>query len=474
MLRRALLGLCTVTGVAGGLSCSAVVENPSSCTSNSQCHAAFGWGWSCGEQTGFCEPIDPIEPCTTTLPADLWERRDDYGDRHLVGALFGAQAHADSIMAARLAVEKINDEGVNEHQFALVVCNTDPGPGGPGGDELAPTRDGARFLAEMGAYAIVGPRGSSRTEAAFNAVRMDGVLVVSPSATSPRLTPLDNPQPTDEEPGLLWRTVPPDTAQAAAIVADIEPRNAGGSVAIIAQVGSYGDALSELLTAGFQDIGITADLDSFDSSPASAVAGLLNHDEVEEVVFISSDVDDYISFLNAATANDELTTYFDARGIFLTDTAFNSDLLEQPSAEAQVLFDNIRGSRPAPADGELFNEFSAEFKARFGADPEASGFTVHTYDATWLVAFAFSWAAANENDVEGRSLARGMRKLSEGPEVAIRVGSYAAVHAAFAGGESVDVRGGSGELDYDPDTEETTAPIELWRVVDGPAFEAIP
>lgn len=147
-----------------------------------------------------------------------------------------------------------------------------------------------------------------------------------------------------------------------------------------------------------------------------------------------------------------------------------------PSAEAQALFANVRGSRPAPAEGSLFNEFSAEFKARFGTDPESSGFTVHTYDATWLVAYAFAWAQFNEDNLRGRSLARGLRMLSDGADTPIRAGGYADVVAAFAAGEGIDVRGGSGELDYDPTTEETTAPIELWHIVDDggePMFEAI-
>lgn len=474
MLRRALLALCAVTAVAVGLACTAVVDPPGSCISNTQCQGAFGWGSACNQDTGFCEELDPSPQCMATLPADLWERRDQYRDRHIVGALFGEQAHADSIMATRLAIEKINGENIEGLRFALVVCNTDSPIGEPPGDELGPTRDGATFLAEMGASAIVGPRGSSRTEAAFQAAAAHNVVLISPSATSPALTQLDNPSPTDDEPGLLWRTVPPDTAQAAAIVADVDDRNMGGAVAIVAQTGSYGDALSQLLAAGFQDKGISASVHSFENSPASSIAGLLSNDAVEEIIFISSDVEDYISFLDAATANDELTAYFDARGIFLTDTAFNQDLLEQPSQEAHALFDNIRGSRPAPADGDLFNEFSAEFKARFGADPEASGFTVHTYDATWLVAYAFAWASRNEDDLGGRSLARGLRKISNGADTPIRTGSYAQVVEAFDAGEPIDVRGGSGELDYDPETEETTAPIQLWHIADGPVFEPIP
>ena len=41
------------------------------------------------------------------------------------------------------------------------------------------------------------------------------------------------------------------------------------------------------------------------------------------------------------------------------------------------------------------------------------------------------------------------------------------VKATFSAGLSVDVRGASGGLDYDPVDEETTAPIDIWVLQDG-------
>ena len=93
---------------------------------------------------------------------------------------------------------------------------------------------------------------------------------------------------------------------------------------------------------------------------------------------------------------------------------------------------------------------------------------MHTYDATWLILYASAWARFNEDDTGGRSLARGLRKISSGDPMQIRASSWPSVVSAFEDGATLDVEGGSGELDYDPDTEETAAPIEVWGIVGDP------
>ena len=46
--------------------------------------------------------------------------------------------------------------------------------------------------------------------------------------------------------------------------------------------------------------------------------------------------------------------------------------------------------------------------------------------------------------------------------------------ADVAAGKSIDVKGSSGTLDYDPVTEETTAPMDVWVInAAGDGFETI-
>ncbi len=450
-----------VAGLVGAAigGCSLLVARPDACNSNEDCRRVFGWGSTC-DRDGYCEAPTPTERCASTYPDDLFEQPERYVDYRVIGALFDAEVHLDSVQATRLALMEVNEaDGLEGRRFGAVFC--DYGEGfGDDLDTLEASAEGASWLADVvGVSAIVGPRGSSRTAAAFEALEDRDVLLISPSATSPLLTGLDEPSPSDASPGRLWRTAPPDDIQAMVIVDDLEGRSVT-SVAIIAQSGAYGDALADLIEAGFS--GEVQRL-SYTDSPFGSIADVAALD-VQEVVFISSDIVDYVDFFNGAVASDNLRSYYDGRGIFLPDAAFNDQLLEGSMDEATVLFDNVRGTRYLPAQGPLFDTFSAAFATQYGANPESSGFTVHTYDATWLVLYAFAWARFNEDDEGGRSLARGLRRVSEGDSVQIRFSGWSDVLSAFEAGNGIDVEGGSGSLDYDPSTEETTAAVEVWGI----------
>jgi neutral amino acid transport system substrate-binding protein len=438
---------------------------PDACETNSDCRTAFGWGFTCGEN-GFCEQPDLPARCDALVPEDLFEDPARYRNDVVIGALWDGVAHLDSIQASRLAVLEVNRAGaLDDQDFALVMCDYGESPDDDLGTAEA-SAEGARWLADvLGTSAIAGPRGSSRTEAAFLALDGRDVVLISPSATSPTLTLLDETMPTDEKPGLLWRTIPPDDRQAEVIVGDLAARGVG-SLAIITQEGSYGDALTALVANGWdREIGGPLSVFSYVGTPFGAVADAAEADP-DEVVFISSEIGDYVDFLDGAVASDNLLATYDGIGILLTDPAFNVQLLENVGEEATVLFDNVRGTRPAPASGALFDTFSAAFAAEYGADPQSSGVTVHSYDATYLLFYAHAWARFNEEDSGGLSLARGLRRLSAGMDVPIRESSWIDVRDAFSNGISINIAGGSGELDYDPATEETSAPIQVWGIAE--------
>src|SRR5690606_36336567 len=142
-------------------------------------------------------------------------------------------------------------------------------------------------------------------------------------------------------------------------------------------------------------------------------------------------------------------------GLFFPDAAFNDRLFTEPNAQAQGFFDNIRGSRPAPATGELYNSFTGAFVLQFGTSPDTRAFAAHAYDATYLLMYACLWANAVDGEVTGLSIARGLRQISGGPPLPSRSSAWPDALATLGEGSSVDVSGASGPLDYDPATEET-------------------
>lgn len=473
--RPSLLAVTTMAAVAATLvvpsavGCSLTVVDRRECSESAQCREAFGFGSVCGDE-GFCsEPM--VHPrCSRTYPPDLFARPADYQDRIVLGSLFSYVDHDDTLLAAELAVRQVEDrEGLEGTLFAMVHCDY-TAQAGDALDDIEATREISGYLARtLGVPAIVGPRGSARAEAAFIEIRDDDVLLISPSATSPALTALDGSDPSDAQPGLLWRTAPPDSLQSEVIATDMVERGVQ-SPAVIFQEGAYGDGLQALFVARFVDQGGEApELFPFSGDFSTTVADVaegLADGSYDEVLFVSSDIADYVAFFTAATATDSLEDAYgaDGVGIFLVDAAFNQTLLDETPSAARDLFAKVRGTRPAPATGALFNAFAAAYASVFNADPMSSAFNPHSYDAAWLVLYGVAWSQFNEGGISGVGIARGLRRVSNGPQVAIQPAGWATVVDAFRSRDGVDVEGASGPLDYDPDTEETTAPIELWRI----------
>ncbi|MBX3217950.1 MAG: hypothetical protein KF850_38445, partial [Labilithrix sp.] len=188
------------------------------------------------------------------------------------------------------------------------------------------------------------------------------------------------------------------------------------------------------------------------------------------VLFFSSQTPDAVAFLNAATS---LASYDDI-GLFLTDSAANPDLLSG-AAGAAALFPRVIGSRPAVPQGPTFELFKTSYNAAFKKDPGALAFVPHAYDATWLVFYGSAFALRQERSVTGIGIARGLRKVSaSGEEIPVTPANWARISSALGAGTAVNVSGASGNLDYDPATEETAGLIDVWKIAeDGKSIQSI-
>lgn len=467
------------TVLAFGAGCSLSLYDQVECTANTDCRSVFGFGSTCGDD-GFCAEAQVPERCGKSFPEDLLDEPSQYADHILLGSLFSFTAHNDTLQAAELAVRQVNQNGgLDGRRYAIVHCDYEP-MAGDDLDDIAAVELLAPYLVEaLGVPAIIGPRGSSRTEATFNAVRDAEAVVISPSATSPALTVLDGSAASDSDPGFLWRTAPPDSLQSQVIASEMLGRGVT-RVAVIFQQGAYGDALANLFVQRFTEGGgAAADQYPFAAgadfaTTVAVVAEQIGMGNVDEVLFVSSDIADYITFFTAATATPDLEEQYavnlganlaEEGGIFLADAAFSSMLLDATVGTSAVLFPKVRGSRPAPAEGVLFNSFAAAYTSTFNEDSTGSAYTPHAYDATWLVIYGSAWANFREDEITGKGIARGLRKVSSGASVDILPASWSTVVDSFRSGSSIDVQGASGTLDFDPVTEETSAPIETWRIV---------
>ena len=78
--------------------------------------------------------------------------------------------------------------------------------------------------------------------------------------------------------------------------------------------------------------------------------------------------------------------------------------------------------------------------------------------------YGTAWSLYQEGVISGLGIARGLRNVSARDDVEIKASSWSTVKATFAEGKPINVEGSSGSLDYDSETGETTAPIEVWQV----------
>ena len=165
-------------------------------------------------------------------------------------------------------------------------------------NETEAVQETADFLADViGVPAILGPGTSGHSETAYRWLEGRDVLLISPSATSPKLNTIDGDVSTDDAPGLFWRASPPDDAQSVAIVLDMESRDVD-DIAIIYQDNPYGSALAELVMAGHAGSGVLRRTDDNERTAAIQAAG--SDEDVQEVLFIASDVQDVVAFDSAA------------------------------------------------------------------------------------------------------------------------------------------------------------------------------
>lgn len=436
-------------------SCSFTRVDVAECRATDECRMAYGFGWTCAD-SGYCRRAAPEPRCATTFPPDLYDNPAE-GSRLVIATIIDAtlETHRARRNATQLAVQDASSAGgAGGRALGMVVCTTEVNPELDAfSSRTEATVHVARYLeAELGVPLAIGPAGSQDAVAAFEGT--ERLLLISPSATSPTLTSLEPVPATDDAPGRLWRTAPTDEEQAAQIAADLTAR-AVTDVAFIAQQGAYGDGLVALLQARVAGLEV---LRYESAGQLSSALGLVADSTVTEVIFASSSTNDSVDFLTAVEADPA----FDGRRFFLTDAAANADLLaDLPSNPG--FRDRIRGTRPT-LDMERTADFERRYRVAYGqSDIAALSFTAHAFDAGWLATYAMAWAVLNEPSIDGRALGRGLRRLSAGDPIVTSERTWPDVIAAFERGEGVDVRGASGALDYDPDSEE--------RAEEGQSFE---
>jgi YD repeat-containing protein len=454
-------------GLAFAAGCSFNKVEVADCETSAECRAGFGLGFVCNEN-GLCDEAEVSPRCTVTYPPDLFEDRFENRDRIVFGNIVDRSVGLFQAFerSAQLAYEQANTRGgVDGREFGAVFCSVEENPDIDDLDNVGAAVASVEFLTQtVGVPGILGPVTSIEVQNSFQSMAGQDVVMVSASATSPALTELDPAEVSNEEPGLLWRTAASDALQGAAIASDMLTmrKTPVTSVAAIYEVGAYGEGLFEAFSSAFTDGGGEIERYPYeDSGQLAEQTAQAGSSGVQAVLFISSDTPTIIGFLNSVAS---LAEYED-KSLFMTDTSANPDVLAESSEAALA---KIRATRPAPLDEreDVYATFIAAYRAEFDQDVRGFPYTPNVFDAAWVLMYGAAWALLREGELGGRNIARGLRHLSNGEEIEVRPSGWAAVLQEFGDGDGVDIKGASGELDFDPETEETATDVEVWQVAD--------
>ncbi|MBI2391732.1 MAG: ABC transporter substrate-binding protein [Deltaproteobacteria bacterium] len=456
------------------------------CTTNKACMAQRGGQPAiCVGATGACAPL--LSPdCKTIFQEDSTVLENDRAV--VLGVLLPQTGENAASMKPR----------VNAIELARRHIHTAAG-GLPSGDGASrplvilsctdaddPVR-AARHLAEVvHVPAIIGPAFSGVTTTVARDVTIPrGVLVISPSATSPTITHLDDK-------GLVWRTAPSDVIQAAAMVqlvaTRLEPevRTALAlketdkiKLALVHKGDAYGVGLAAAL---FRDLRFNGGATAAANDPAYykelGYVDPLKTTPAEQAASYKKTVDDLVAFaphvlITIGTAEAVNEVFAKAEASWPAAASYRPRHLVADGLQVPELIEKIGtndGLRKrvlgtiAGVPGANYDSFANDYKVVFGTDTQPDSYAAGAYDATLLVAYAI--AAAGNQPLTGALVDAGLKKSVPGPRAVPINAGHNDINAGFSamGKDGIDYNGASGPLDFDVTTGEAPADIQIWCV----------
>jgi branched-chain amino acid transport system substrate-binding protein len=443
---------CSFT-TAGGLS---ECVTSSDCGTNSVCTAGF-----CLPQPAGCDQV--VGATSAANPIVLGALLP------LTNASGNAEIEQQRLNSLKLALDEVNSlEGVGGRRFVLYVCDTKA--------DVENAKTQATWMVNDKQVVAVFSAGSAQTTGVSTVTIKKNVLLMSHTATSATFTDLDdkNGGPV----GLVWRTTPSDVLQGRVISDVLSGKTAisdpGTTFTVPNKIGvtyvndNYGQGLFSVL---LERLGTKVDGTQYvRNGDVSAAANWLEANKPELTV-LAGFTEDNARLLPAAMAKNVRVA--NGNRWFLTDASKDPTLLANDATAAELA--GTYGTAPASArpDDTVYQLFNSRFKTAYGKDPAQYSFTAHAYDAMYLVALGSAYAIGNDLNnpgaVTGDRIALGLTKLtppSGQPVKAFPLGAiqFSAARDELRAGNIIDVRGASGELNFNNETGEAISPYELFKV----------
>ena len=278
---------------------------------------------------------------------------------------------------------------------------------------------------------IVGALMSGTTLAAANAVTIpSGVLQISPTATSPDFTTLDDKD-------YVFRIVPADAYQGV-VLAKLVLDQGIKTVALTYANNDYATPLATGFASAYKAGGgvITAEVKHEEKQQSyAAELGTLAKDKPEALVLIAYAGDSGTTIVKEALENSLFTRFIG------TDGLRDNKLIEQIGA------DNLKTSfftSPSAPESDAAKKFEELYTAAYQSSKDKI-FIGQTYDSVMLAALAVEKAGSTDR-VKVRDA---LREIANAPGEKILPGDWKKAKELLAAGKDIDYSGATGEMEFD-------------------------
>ncbi len=335
-----------------------------------------------------------------------------------IGVFLGFTGPIESIVAnmgpsAELAIKEVNESGKLLGGSTVTSVRGDT----TCIDAAAATAAAERLITSDGVKAIVGGDCSGVTTAALQNVAVpNGIVMISPSATSPALS-------TVEDNGLFFRTAPSDARQGE-IVSDILMGKGVSTIAITYTNNDYGKGLADSIETNFKKAGGSVTI----NAPHEDGKG------------------DYTAEVGAlAAAGGEVLVvagYLDQGGKGIIQAALDTgafDIFYLPDGMvgdsiAEAIGSGLNGSYGANPGTD--SPGAATFSKMIDAEGyKAEAFAAESYDAAALIMLAMQAAGSSDSS----ALKDKVLEVANAPGEKIYPGEL---------GKALDILAGGGDIDY--------------------------
>jgi branched-chain amino acid transport system substrate-binding protein len=338
-----------------------------------------------------------------------------------IGILIGFTGPIESLApamaaGAEMALKEMSDSGKFLDGSTLVPVRADT----TCGDSAAGTAAGERLVTADQVKGIMGADCSGVTGAILqNVARPNGMVLISPSATSPALS-------TAEDDGLFFRTAPSD-AREGEVMADILVEKGVKSIALTYTNNDYGKGLAESIAAAFTAKGGTVTINTAHEDGkadySAEVAALASAGG--DILVVAGYLDQGGKGIIQASLDTGAFSTFGLPGGMIGESL--------PTAIGEGLtgsYGQIAGS-----DSEGAKKYE-EMAAAAGFDG-TSAYSPESYDAAALIALAMQAAkSSNPADYKGKIM-----EIANGPGEKIYPGDLAKGLELLAAGTAIDYEG---------------------------------